>query len=349
MSPTPHQRKFTLNLLTEWRKLELPFLRARIVIAVSGGADSCALALGISELVNRKKLENRFAIAHFNHGLRGEESDADAEFVRELSRGLGFDYLEDRPKKGLHRSQGNLEQHARVERYRFLESAAAEYGASAVLTAHTVNDQAETLLMNLVRGSGLTGLSGMRPVRPFGYGEEGGKIAGGLVIARPLLRWAAREETVRYVNESGVEIRRDTMNDDLSFLRVRVRKELIPALKELNPGIVRTLSRVSGVLAAELEMLETGHISSVLREICVDEKIKISQIKSFTPIARETLVRKWLEARRGSLRGIGRANLKAVADLATTRKSGATVEIPGFGIVVKHRGCLVFKDLQVEK
>ena len=146
---------FVRNLLTEWRSLNLPFEEQTFVVAVSGGADSVSLALALSELKRRKKLNLRFVAAHFNHDLRGRQSDEDEKFVRELAGKFGFELA---LKKGNIAGEGNLEQNARVARYEFLTETAENLRASGVLTAHTLNDQAETFLINLIRGSGLEGL-----------------------------------------------------------------------------------------------------------------------------------------------------------------------------------------------
>jgi tRNA(Ile)-lysidine synthase len=143
--------KFVRNLITEWRKLDLPFADSAIVVAVSGGADSMSLLLAIEDLVRRKKLDLRITVAHFNHKLRGKESDADQEFVSRLAKDLAFEFV---TESGRIAKKGNLEQNARNARYEFLTKVAKRSGASIILTAHTVNDQAETFLMNLIRGSG---------------------------------------------------------------------------------------------------------------------------------------------------------------------------------------------------
>ena len=158
---------FTRNLITEWRKLSLPFANETFIVAVSGGADSVGLMLAIHELRTRKKLENRFVIAHFNHNLRGDEGEKDAEFVRGLTTKLNFEFVYkiQNPNSKIEGQKGNLEQNARIARYEFLTETAQNLHAGYVLTAHTLNDQAETLLMNLIRGSGLEGLGGMKTRR----------------------------------------------------------------------------------------------------------------------------------------------------------------------------------------
>ena len=144
----------------------MPFSGETIVVAVSGGADSVSLLLAFHDLVKRKKLGHRIVAAHFNHRLRGAESDADQEYVRHLATTLGVELAVGQAND---LSDGNVEQNARVARYHFLARTAENLGAFAVVTGHTINDQAETFLMNLIRGSGPDGLSGMKPVRSLEF------------------------------------------------------------------------------------------------------------------------------------------------------------------------------------
>ena len=170
-------QNFTRKLITEWRKLKLPFAGETFVVAVSGGADSVGLMLAIDELRRRKKLENRFVVAHFNHNLRGADGEKDAEFVRGLTTKLNYEFvceIQDSRFK-IQNQPGNLEQNARDARYEFLSETAEKLYARYVLTAHTLNDQAETFLMNLIRGSGIEGLGGMKSVRDFGFRISGRK------------------------------------------------------------------------------------------------------------------------------------------------------------------------------
>ena len=165
---------FVRNLISEWRRLDLPFSGETVVVAVSGGADSVSLLAALHDLVRRKKLEHRIVAAHFNHKLRGDESDADEAYVRALTTRLGVELA---VGNGDIPQEGNLEQNARTARYDFLARRAENLQAFAVVTGHTINDQAETFLMNLIRGSGPDGLAGMKTVRAL-EGEKGGRGEG---------------------------------------------------------------------------------------------------------------------------------------------------------------------------
>jgi tRNA(Ile)-lysidine synthase len=343
--------KFVRNLLTEWRRLELPVAGETIIAAVSGGADSVSLALALSDLKARKKLDLRFIIAHFNHNIRGIESEKDAKFVKYLAENLDFEffYRIQNPKSKIQNQKGNLEQNARQARYGFLTRVAQQYNASAILTAHTQNDQAETILLNLIRGSGLEGLAGMKAVRDIEptSGKHLEPDASQIQnpkpkIVRPLLNWAGREETEMFCRENKIDFREDRMNADLRFSRVRVRREIIPLLQKLNPRLIETLSRTARILGEDAEQL-----------IALSRKLsgEFSQkdFKSLSKSMRWRVLREWLREQRGHLRQIDLKHLEALERLILSRKSGRIVELPGGQQVIKQAGKIVFEKSRVEK
>jgi tRNA(Ile)-lysidine synthase len=240
-----------------WRRLALPGGvdgggDVRVVIAVSGGADSTALLLAFDELRRAGRVRLALKVAHLDHELRGEAGALDARFVEELAGALGYEVTIGRAAVGrrARATRDNLEQAARRERYEFLGRAAREWEARAVAAAHTLDDQAETLLLALLRGSGARGLGAMRECRPF---DERGDD---LLLVRPLLGWARRAETLEYCAARGVRVRADAMNDDERFARVRVRRQLLPLLETFNPRAVETLARTAAMLGAEADALE---------------------------------------------------------------------------------------------
>src|SRR5215204_6724204 len=199
--------RFARRLLREWRQRGWPPRGERALVAVSGGADSTALLLGLEELRGAGLLGVELTAAHLDHGLRGEEAAADARWVEGLARDLGLGCVVGRASvaERAREAGDNLEQAARHARYEFLAGAARACGARAVLAAHTLDDQAETVMLRLLRGSGAEGLGGMAPERTL---EAGGEVS----LRRPLLTWARRAETENYCRERGVEFRADEMN-----------------------------------------------------------------------------------------------------------------------------------------
>lgn len=331
---------FVRNLLTEWRKLELPFEEKTFVAAVSGGADSVSLLLALHDLRKREKLKNRFVIAHFNHNLRGEESEKDAEFVKSLCIKFNFELA---LGTGHVSPQGNLEQNARLARYDFLRNTAENLHAYAVLTAHTVNDQAETFLINLIRGSGLQGLSGMNAIRHL---EDKSRIQNPkskILLVRPLLSWAKRIDTENFCRENEIEPRYDTMNEDLAFKRVRVRKVLLPLLEDFNPKIVETLANTANLMCQQISE------NSVIEVFDFTEKLSLSELKILSKSQLYSNLRKWLNHHRGDLRELDLKHIEAIERLIHSRKSGKTVELPNEQRVIRQDGRLLFKNLKVEK
>ena len=345
--------KFVRSLITEWRRLRLPVRDATIVVAVSGGADSLSLLLALYDLLSRKKLDLRIVTAHFNHKLRGRESDADEEFIKQFAADRGFELA---LGHGPIAEKGNIEQNARRSRYDFLSRTAENLKAGYVLTAHTLNDQAETFLLNLIRGSGFDGLSGMRPVREMTLetGDERQETedpssdsllwspVSRLLLIRPLLRWAQREETENFCRESGVEFRYDTMNEDMSFKRVRIRKMLLPMLREFNPKIIETLGNTAILIQTAADSSVNGPHDRL------PEQLLIKELKDMDEGPLYQTLRSWLKQQRGGLRTIGRKHIEAIGTLALSSKSGKKVELPGFGVVRKQNGQLVFENIKVD-
>ena len=346
---------FTRKLITEWRKLKLPFGGETFVVAVSGGADSVGLLLALDELRRRKKLENRFVVAHFNHDLRGVESAKDAEFVRGLATGLNLEFVckTQNSKFKIQNQTGNLEQNARDARYEFLAEAAKNLGAKYVLTAHTLNDQAETFLMNLIRGSGIEGLCGMRVVRSLESrvqspeSNELGEIEKSQIqLVRPLLSWAKREDTENFCLSNKVEFRHDAMNDDLKFNRVRIRKILLPMLKDFNPKIVETLART----AEQLSVI-SYQLSKDQKPETRDRKplLRLKDLRDVSPPVLRTILREWLKNNRGNTRSLELKHVAAIEKLIFSRKSGKVVELPKGESIVKDGGKLYFQSAKVDK
>ena len=333
--------KFVRSLITEWRKLGLPVEDKTIVVAVSGGADSMSLLLAIDELRRRKKLQLGVVVAHLNHKLRDRESDADEKFVADFAKTRGFAFVSASAKL---KRTGNLEQNARDARYKFLSKVARDSKAFAVLTGHTQNDQAETFLLNMIRGSGANGLAAMEPVRALDHGIR---------LVRPLLSWATREDTENFCRESGVKYRSDRMNDDEAFTRVRIRKSILPVLREINPRIIETLARTALLLRrGDAETRRRGDGEKRGRgdgETPGAGDLKLSELKLMARPDLYNALREWLREARGGLRGLGLKHIESIETLIFSQKSGKTAELPGGGRIVKGGGRLRFAHIKVEK
>ena len=221
----------------------------RVCAAVSGGADSVAmlLLLDAENRLTRNALGVGLSAVHVHHGLRGEDADADLAFVEDLCLRIGAPLhvyrasVPERLAAGANPARSEtVEEAARILRYGVFEQLIREGHADSVLTAHTLDDQAETVLMKLLRGAWTEGLSGIFPVLHVGSGSSGRSGR----ILRPLLK-ITRTELVDYLRELGQSWRTDSSNADQAFTRNRIRHHLLPVLREYNPAIDRMLANMA--------------------------------------------------------------------------------------------------------
>jgi tRNA(Ile)-lysidine synthase len=225
------------------RERELVRPGDRVGVAVSGGADSVGLLRGLLEL--RDELGVVLSVVHFNHKIRGAEADADEEFVRQLAARFGLDFHGDSGDATMHAREHklSLETAARELRYGFFRRLLTNGVLDKVATAHTMDDQAETVLMRLVRGAGTKGLAGIYPVQKVGEAS----------IVRPMLA-VRRREVEGHLRALAQDWREDPTNRDLRHLRNRVRHQLLPLLeREFNPGIAEVLSNLAQMAREEQE------------------------------------------------------------------------------------------------
>jgi tRNA(Ile)-lysidine synthase len=341
---------FAGALLREWKRLALPQMNERVVVAVSGGADSAALLLALDELLKSERLSLQLKVAHLDHGLRGEAGKEDARWVEALANALGVEIEVGRAfvKERAASAGDNLEQAARRARYQFLAGVAEEFVARLVLTGHTMDDQAETVLLRLLRGSGAEGLGGIEPVRPLALESE-------IRLVRPLVGWARRAETEKYCLERGVEFRLDAMNEDERFARVRVRRRLLPLLESFNPRVVETLSRTAELLREDASVLKVA-AQELLSRASVEENVEGGESGASIPASlsvdvlecarvgvRRRALRLWLEGGRGDLRRVEMVHLSGVEKLLKGERGGRIAELPGGYFVERRRGRLILK------
>jgi tRNA(Ile)-lysidine synthase len=337
--------RFARTLLREWRQLNLSDCGGTVVVAVSGGADSVALLIALDELVRAGKIKVEILIAHFNHKLRGAASNADARWVKLLAQQLRRRAVVSSSdiKRRAGKNKENLEQTARRARYEFLARVAKAHQARLVLTAHTMNDQAETILLNLIRGSGSDGLRGIEPMRALMKGSE-------IFLARPLLSWARRADTESLCRSQSIDYREDAMNSDESFSRVRVRNELLPLLETFNPRFIETVTRSAEILRDDNVALEAAarrllDLASDVSDNNADRADKLrADLLLVAPVAlRRRALRLWLSQHRGHLKRIEYAHILAIETLLNSRKSGREVELPGGASAIRKEGMLHYR------
>lgn len=257
--------------------------RVPIVVAVSGGADSVALLRGLVSLAEPGN--STIIAANFNHRLR-PDSDRDAEFVAELCQEIQVPYELGAANQDLTvQSAGSIEEAARDARYEFLTKVARQSGSRYVATAHTADDQAETILHRIVRGTGLRGLGGMRTSREF---------VPGITLVRPLLEFR-RSEVIAYLSELGQPFCSDPSNLDERFTRNRIRHALLPTLRrDFNPQVDESLRRL-GMLADEMssfvEFVASERLNRCVQFSANEVSIDLNQLVDVPPLIVRTMLR----------------------------------------------------------
>jgi tRNA(Ile)-lysidine synthase len=240
------------------------------VVAVSGGADSVALLRAL------RTLGLPLAVAHVNHHLRGADSNADEAFVRDLCVTLGVPCLVKTVDVAALAAGENLESTARRIRYEFFAEVAAETGASWIATGHTADDQAETVLHRIIRGTGIQGLRGIAGVRRQETGDRGQETDEPDPVLPPVICHLSpalvcpflavtRAEILAYLTVLNQPFREDATNIDLRFTRNRIRHELIPLLKSFNPDIVAALSHLAEHACDAHEVIEAVAADALAR------------------------------------------------------------------------------------
>jgi tRNA(Ile)-lysidine synthase len=289
------------------------FTPGPVVVAVSGGADSTALVLILADLA--EELGIVIHVAHFDHRTRPKQSAEDADFVARLANRIGAPIRVGRAERPT-----KTEDAARVARYEFLRRAAKEIGATAIATGHTRDDQAETVLLHLARGSGLAGLAGMRPLR------EG--------IARPLLA-IGRADTVAVCRAARIRPRTDPTNRSLKFARNRVRLEVLPKLAKINPRAAEAIARFAEA-AAEVQTEDDVDVATALDRARDPDKDALV-IAALGPTMRSrAFALAWREA---TGRVLGARHRKALDDLTATEDGSRSLDLPG-GRAIREYGLL---------
>lgn len=294
-----------------------------ILVAVSGGPDSIALLHAMCAVSGRAGL--RVAVAHFNHRLRSAESDRDEMFVRALCDKLEVGLFVGHGT--IDAKAGNLEERARELRYEFLNRAAGQSGARHIALGHHADDQAETVLIRLMRGAGTAGLAAMAEAGP------------GRLI-RPMLS-LTRDELHVYLKAIGAQFVSDSSNDSSLMLRNRVRNELLPAIgRHYAPGFSRRLVE----LASDMRLLHDlvgGLAERELNDIAgPGAALDLARLALLHPTLSRAVIRAFIERRAGTLRRIGRVHIEAIRRLCKGGPPGGRIELPGGWRAVRRYGQL---------
>jgi tRNA(Ile)-lysidine synthase len=291
----------------------------RVVVAVSGGPDSVALLKVLSVVSGEYGLS--LVTAHLNHGLRGKESDDEEVFVREVSESLGVAFESehvDMPAL-IEREKKSPEDICRNVRYNFLEKIRKKHKANKIALGHNLGDQAETVIMKFLRGSGMEGLRGILPVR-----DE--------IYIRPLIS-VTRGEILTFLKKEGMAFVTDSSNVEDIYLRNRIRNKLIPGLKEnYNPGLEENLGHMADIIRVEDDYIRTT-VKNILTSWGVDRDmnnvhISIPElVKSHEAIQRR-IIKTLLQICSHSKKGIGYLHVKSVMGLITGGSPNGTLNLP---------------------
>jgi tRNA(Ile)-lysidine synthase len=285
-----------------------------LLVGVSGGPDSICLIHILAGL--KDTLGIKLHIAHLNHMLRGAESDADADYVASLAHELGIPATIERREVKTYQKKCrlSLEEAAREVRYAFFLEAARSQGGDVVAVGHTADDQIETILMHLVRGTGLAGLRGMQPLSALRSPE-----AAELRVVRPLLE-VKREETEAYCAAQGLAPRSDSSNLLPNQLRNKIRSQLIPLLRGYNPDIDEALLRMASAADSDLAYIEkevSRVWSKVVREQPDGIAIDRAEFSKLHPALRRHLVRSVFQHLLGDLRDIESVHIESLLETLT--------------------------------
>jgi tRNA(Ile)-lysidine synthase len=312
----------------------------KLVVAVSGGADSVGLLLVLVGL--QRELDIRLHVAHLDHRLRGAASQADARYVAGMARRLSLPAtIESRDVRAYGRGHRlSLEEAAREVRYAFLAGVADAVGAGRVAVGHTAADHVETVLMHLVRGSGLGGLRGLRPLSRLAYGGRD------ITIIRPLLV-LTRAETAAYCRQHRLRPRSDVSNLSTGPFRNRVRLRLLPELRKYNPRIDAALARLARLAADDLDFIEEeaaqrwGEVVSEDGEAVIMDRQKLAVLP---PALRRHLLRAAVASRLGGLKDVEAGHIEDLLD-ALEKPAGKIVGLPGgLRLTVEHDRLLLGRD-----
>ena len=304
----------------------------KILIAVSGGADSLALAELLTNSRQRFNLE--ISIAHFEHGLRGQTSIDDAAFVKNFAEERGLNFVGGQGDVKIFAAQQkiSIETAARILRYEFLSKVRRDLNCDAIALAHHADDQAETILMRLLRGTTSTGLSAMKfRTRSDDYG----------LLIRPLLRFR-KVELETFCRRRNLSPRLDVTNFESDATRNKIRLELIPTLEKFNPALVETLCRLAEVTAEESDFI-AAQADKIFPQVVRDNSIVRAEFLKLHLALQRAVIKKFIAQVTGSAKDFGFVHFEGVRKVLLNGVAG--VELPkNFRADLRHGKLTITKN-----
>jgi tRNA(Ile)-lysidine synthase len=305
----------------------------KVLVGVSGGADSITL---LHVLHKFSKIQNySLIVAHINHLARGKNSDADAGFVESVAEKLKLPFYLKKIDVGIERLKlkTSFQDAARIIRYQFFEETLQSVGGNRIALGHTADDQVETILINIVRGTGLKGLAGIPQVRDC--------------IIRPLLE-IYRKDLEIYLKENDISFREDSSNLDKKYLRNRIRNELIPHLETYNPGIKKCLQEMAGIAREDDSLLSQTTRDIFEQKLGKDNEQNIvwdiEDFQSYPIALRQRLAREIFCHITGDMQAITAHHVQQIINLFSSPKAGKVLNIPrGVTVTCSYESVLFSK------
>lgn len=289
----------------------------KVIVSLSGGPDSTALAVTLAQIAPSMGLE--LLVAHFNHGLRGREANGDEREARRLAKKLGLSFVSGKMEQTTVPKGLSPEDFYRRERYRFFNEVAKSHHIGKIALGHNLQDQAETVLLHLLRGSGLEGLKGIMPLRDGKY-------------IRPLIE-VSREEIISFLDQADIDYRKDSSNQNKLHLRNRIRLELLPYLKnEYNPKIDETLAQMAEILGEENKFIKE-YVDKALKSTCIKKQknkivLNIEYVCMLPLAIQRRLLKELLENFSLQKNGITFLHINSIAKLMHNSESGRKICLP---------------------
>lgn len=305
------------------------------MVAVSGGPDSVTLLHALHTASS--KLGITLAVAHFNHCIRGEQSDMDEVFVKDLAREFGIDFYTGRGDVPAYSKETGMgvEEAARELRYRFLYETAASIGANKIALGHNADDRAESVLINIIRGTGIDGLGSIRPIRDN--------------LVRPLID-TFRYEIEAYIKETALPYRVDESNLDTVYTRNRVRYELLPLLEHnYNPNIKSALIRLAEIASAQSDLV-SGLASQVITDIRYRDSIDVNLLLVHPEAIQYQIIRGEIERVKGDLKDITFEQADRIIK-ALNEEQSFTITLPPGNIYARKEGnsFCIYRQQEIEQ
>ncbi len=304
----------------------------RILVAVSGGADSVCLLKVLSEF--RRPLGVEIVAANLDHGIRGKESRRDSNFVKSLAKEMGIELVCKKVKiSSRAKNKKSVEERGREERYKFFKEAAKRKKCNVIATGHNLNDQAETVMMRVILGGSISGLSGIPPVRDDGVFR----------IIRPLIR-TSREEIIDFLKKENLVYVTDSTNLEEKYLRNSIRLKVLPYLEQYNPQVKRSLANIADSLREEYELTKAIKMSHPdISGKGKDISVLIHDVRLKPKAVQREIFKNLLAKAGGNIKKLNFRHWMELDFLVRSGVKGKSLDFPGNVMVKKDGDSIIFK------